>query len=115
MRIAVTGGRGLLGTALTAALRPEDEVVSTEGDLRDEAVARQLLEGADALVHLTPIAPELPANAPEREVLDLAGRGTYVLLHAAVAAGVRRVVLGSTLALFDRYPASWAVSESWQP
>ncbi|MGH2371362.1 MAG: NAD-dependent epimerase/dehydratase family protein, partial [Chloroflexota bacterium] len=34
---------------------------------------------------------------------------------AAVEAGVRRVVLGSTLALFERYPAQWAVSEAWRP
>lgn len=115
MRIAITGGRGLLGQALIAALRPEHEVVITEGDLRDETVARRLLEGANALVHLAPIAPELPAGAADQDVLDAASRGTYVLLHAALAAGVRRVVLGSTLALFARYPSSWAVSESWRP
>jgi len=71
--------------------------------------------GADALVHLAPIAPDLPAGAADQELLDLATRGTYVLLQAAVAAGVRRVVLGSTLALMERYPASWAVSETWRP
>ena len=31
------------------------------------------------------------------------------------AAGVGRVVLGSALALLERYPAAWAVAEAWRP
>ncbi len=49
------------------------------------------------------------------EYLDRATRGTYVLLRAAAAAGVGRVVLGSALALLERYPAAWAVTEAWRP
>jgi len=115
MRIAITGSESLLGTALAAALRASHAVVALAGDLRDETAARQVVDGADALIHLAPIAPDLPAGAADQELLDLATRGTYVLLQAAVAAGVRRVVLGSTLALMERYPASWAVSETWRP
>ncbi len=100
---------------MAAALRAEHEIVEASGDLRDEAVARPLVEGAEALVHLAPIAPGLPDGTTEQEIMDHATRGSYVLLGAAVAAGVRRVVVGSTLDLFERYPASWAVSETWQP
>jgi nucleoside-diphosphate-sugar epimerase len=114
MRVVITG-QGLLPEALLAALRPEHEVVAATGDLRREDVAQQLVAGADALVHLAPVAAEPAGDVSDAERLDRATRGTYVLLQAAVAAGVRRVVLGSTLALFDRYPASWAVSETWQP
>jgi nucleoside-diphosphate-sugar epimerase len=116
MKIAITGGRSLLGTALAGALASEHEVaVAPPGDLRDEAFAKQVVEGAQALIHLAPLYPDLPAGANEREVLDRATRGTYVLLNAALGAGIRRIVLGSTLALMERYPASWRVAESWQP
>ena len=116
MKVALTGGRSVLGAALAQALDATYEVAAApEGDLRDEAFARRVVDGAAALIHLAPLYPDLPPDAAEREVLDRATRGTYVLLNAAVAAGVRRVVLGSTLALFARYPASWAVSEAWQP
>ena len=89
--------------------------VVAEGDLRDEAFAKQAVQGAEALIHLAPLDPDLPADVPAQERLDAAGRGTYVLLNAALDAGVWRVVLGSTLAIMERYPASWAVNESWQP
>lgn len=115
MHIAITSGRSLLGAALIATLRRSHDVVAPDGDWRDETVVRRAVEGAEVLFHLAPIAPDLPAGATEQEVLDLATRGTYVLLKAAVAAGVRRVVLGSTLAMLERYPVHWAVSESWQP
>ncbi|MDQ3702304.1 MAG: NAD-dependent epimerase/dehydratase family protein [Chloroflexota bacterium] len=116
MKVALTGGRSPLGIVSREALGGTHEVaVASEGDLRDEAFATEVVAGADALIHLAPLYPDLPTGAGEREALDHATRGTYVLLHAAVAAGVRRVVLGSTLALFERYPACWAVGEAWQP
>src|SRR5690349_2742466 len=104
MKIAITGGRSLLGKAVVAALKGQHQVsVVPKGDLRDEAFAKQSVEGAEALIHLAPLYPEVPKRAPERELLDLATRGTYVLMNAAMAAGVRRVVLGSTLSLMERY------------
>lgn len=125
MNIAITGGHNRLGRALSTALGAAHEVaLAPEGDLRDEAFAKSAVGGIEVLIHLPPLHPEPPdrvetathqAATVERELLDRATRGTYVLLGAAVAAGVRRVVLGSTLALFERYPASWAVGETWQP
>lgn len=121
MKVAITrarAGRSLLGEALARALSEQghEVAVAPEGDLRDGAYAARVVEGAEALIHLAPLSPDAPEPAPpERETLDLATRGTYVLLNAAVAAGVRRVVLGSTLALLERYPASWAITEAWQP
>jgi nucleoside-diphosphate-sugar epimerase len=101
-----------LGAAVVAALTPEHEVRTLAADPRDGAADAALTEGAGALVHLDPIAG---CEGSDREVLDRATRGTYVLMRAAIAAGVRRVVLGSSLSLLGRYPASWAVSETWRP
>jgi nucleoside-diphosphate-sugar epimerase len=102
MKVALTGSGSLLGQALVRALGAEHEVhAAPAGDLRDEAVGRRVVAGADALIHLAPLYPDLPAGAAAGEVLAHATRGTYVLLSAAVEAGVGRVVLGSTLAQFE--------------
>ncbi len=114
--IVVTGGGSLLGRALVASQGTAGSVRrASEGDLRDEAFARQLVEDAEVLIHLAPLYPDVATGASPRDRLDLATRGTYVLLNAAVAAGVKRVVLGSCLDLLERYPRTWAVSEAWQP
>jgi nucleoside-diphosphate-sugar epimerase len=116
MNLAVTGGRGLLGAALARVLGDAYSVrVVPEGDLCDETFARQVVAGCQALIHLAPLYPDLPASVGAQQVLDRATRGTYVLFQAAVAAGVERVILGSTLALLERYPPGWAASEAWQP
>jgi nucleoside-diphosphate-sugar epimerase len=114
MRIAITGSESVLAGALSVALSGENEVVSLPADPRDRVAASDLLAGVDSLIHLDPIAPA-PDDSTDQDLLDRAGRGTYVLLTAAVEHRVRRVVLGSSLSLLERYPASWAVSETWRP
>ena len=116
MKIALTGGRSLLGGVLAQALASDGEhevLLAPEGDLRDEAFAQRAVQGAEALIHLAPLYPD--AVTSDQDEIDQATRGTYVLLTAALEAGVTRVVLGSTLDLFERYPATWNVGESWQP
>lgn len=85
------------------------------GDLRDPAFAARVLDGMDAVFHLAPLWPGLPEGTPDEERLDHAARGTYVLCNEAARHDIRRVVLASTLDLFDRYPASWRTDENWQP
>ena len=116
MKITLTGGRSLLGGVLAQALASDGQhevVLAPEGDLRDEAFAQRVVRVAEALIHLAPLHPD--AVASDQDEIDQATRGTYVLLNAALEAGVTRVVLGSTLDLFERYPATWNVGESWQP
>ncbi len=85
------------------------------GDLRDSGFAQRAVEGVDAILHLAPLWSGLPPDTADEVRIDCATRGTYVLLNAAVAAGVRRVVLASTLDLFAAYPSDWYVGESWRP
>lgn len=132
MCLLITGGQSMLAGALADALAGEHSVrlVTTEhaaqnapraenellsGDLRDSGFAQRAVEGIDAILHLAPLWPGLPPGTPDDVRLDCATRGTYALLNAAVAAGVRRVVLASTLDLFAAYPGDWHVSESWRP
>jgi nucleoside-diphosphate-sugar epimerase len=73
------------------------------------------LNGIQAIIHL---APYLPVHTVEVEAvvaLDDATRGTFVLANAARQVGVERIILLSTLDLFDRLPAHYQVNEVWRP
>jgi nucleoside-diphosphate-sugar epimerase len=119
--VLVTGAGSPLAQAVTAALsgaeHAEQRAVRHAGDdLTDPAAVAPLLQDVGAIVHLAPLAlpRTMPADAPA-EILDRAARGTHVLLKAALDAGVRYVVLGSTLALMDAYPDDLEVTEQWRP
>ncbi|HZO90459.1 MAG TPA: NAD-dependent epimerase/dehydratase family protein [Chthonomonadaceae bacterium] len=127
MPLLITGGNSRLARAIVAALAETTSLrivdtrfsdplpegaESREGDLRDRDFVTTALEGVDAVLHLAPIS--LP-QTEERTALDYSTRGTYTLMTAALDAGVRRFILGSTLDLFARLPANWKVNESWRP
>ncbi|MFW5744339.1 MAG: NAD-dependent epimerase/dehydratase family protein [Spirochaetota bacterium] len=99
-----------------------------ELDLREEDDAERCCRGVSAVVHLAPFARLSAAGdgapAPGRrevadadavDYLDAIARGTYNLFDATREAGVDRVVLASSLALFDRYDPDYIVDEWWKP
>lgn len=127
MNLLITGGDGRLARALAASLAIEytvrvcdaqfatavpPGVEALTGDLCDPDLAATAVQSMDVIIHLAPIEP---VNGDETLALDQATRGSYMLLNAARQAGVRRVILGSTLALFDQLPANWRVTEAWRP
>ncbi len=79
-----------------------------------EGVANAL-RGVDAVVHALPGAANLADVASEQELLDWVSRSTYVLATAACAAGVRRIVLLSSLDLMRSYDERFIVTADWQP
>jgi len=125
--VLITGANSALSRAVIASL-PESvrvRAVDTrftaslprslqgiEGDLRDPEFLTGQLQGVDTVLHFAPLSP-LPES--ETEAIDIATRGTYLLMTTALEAGVQRLILGSTLDLFDRLPADWKVSEAWRP
>jgi len=132
MRILITGADQPLGQVVARALRAEHEVLLTgaasrapEGlaglpyvaaDLRQSDQAAALLAGVEAIAHLAPHArPDTTGPAAEGRALDDAARSMFVLQHAALAAGVRRIVLASHLDLMTAYPENMAVDQNWQP
>ncbi|MFN3651740.1 MAG: NAD-dependent epimerase/dehydratase family protein [Armatimonadota bacterium] len=117
MRLLVTGAESPLGRVVVEALEGEHELRGTgDADLRSPEQLRPLLEGVETVLHLAPHSPASPATPEaEAEVLDLAARGTYVLLKEALAAGVRRVVLASRLEVLTRYEEAYLLDESWKP
>ena len=115
MRIAVSGPTGRLAHALMASLSAAHDVVPIEGVLRDAAVCRAAVEKCGAVIHLAAHPEGWPSGLSEGYVLDTCARGTFELMRAAVAARVPRVVLASTLEMFEAYPVGWAVHEGWRP
>lgn len=131
MRILITGADRPLAAAVVPSLLPDYYVRLTgaapapvaalagqdyvPADFRDPAQAAPLVEGMDAILHLVPYAPATSTDpATEKHTLDTAARGTYVLLHAALKSGVRRMVLASRLDLLAAHPADALVDETWK-
>lgn len=113
MRLLLTDDRSLLGAALARALGGDHDLRVLADDWDRAAVATAVAD-RDAVVHLVPSpAGEGPAALA---ALDRATRGTYDLLTATdPAAPLPRLVLVTSLRPFERYPAGWAVDESWAP
>jgi nucleoside-diphosphate-sugar epimerase len=112
---AISGGAGFLGLHLGRRLLADGAGVRTldvvplddagleagaeavRGDVRDPAAVRALVDGADVLVHA---AAALPIQASRASIFAVNVTGTSLLLDAARAAGVRRVVFISSTAVY---------------
>jgi nucleoside-diphosphate-sugar epimerase len=119
---AISGGAGFLGLHLARRLLADGHEVRSldllglddpqldgavreiRGDIRDEAAARELVDGARILVHA---AAALPIRGSREEIRSVNVDGTLTLLSAAAEAGVRRVVFVSSTAVYgvpDKHP-----------
>jgi nucleoside-diphosphate-sugar epimerase len=120
--VAISGGAGFLGLHLarrlhrdghrvrTLDLEPLDDpeldgvIDEVRGDVRDERDARGVLRGADILVHA---AAALPISTSHGLIRSVNVEGTATMLAAALEAGVGRVVLVSSTAVYgvpERHP-----------
>ena len=124
--LAVTGGTGFVGQHLLRVAResghplraltrrpqaPEEGIVWVRGDLGDPASLDELLDGADAVIHIAGLISGSPAEFAAVNV-----GGTAALLTAASRAGVRRLIHISSLAArepaLSRYGESKSQSEA---
>jgi nucleoside-diphosphate-sugar epimerase len=110
--VLVTGGAGVLGTALAASLaRRGDQVSSVDirpwpsappgvrhiiADIRVEEQIRPLIRGVDAVVHCASALPSYPSAAIQSIIVD----GTRTVLDAAAHAAVPRFVHTSTTSVY---------------
>jgi nucleoside-diphosphate-sugar epimerase len=125
MRIAVTGGTGFLGRYIVRHLtslghhcqcwyRPSSDrggfedlaqsVSWVPGNLDDEAAARTLVEGCDAVVHAALFRPGTGFRGSEGPLISFLERnvlGTIRLIEAARAARAGRFVFISTCAVHE--------------
>lgn len=107
MRVLITGSQGHVGTHVTRLFEDEFELTLLDaraapagaqrhrfiqGDLMDDAICRQAVDGVEGIVHLaaspTPYAP----HTYQRNTVS-----TWNLCEAAARAGVRRIAFASTI------------------
>jgi nucleoside-diphosphate-sugar epimerase len=123
-RALVTGGGGAIGSNVTDELvlagaegvvvldnfargrrenlawaRANGNVTLVEGDIRDRALVRRLMDGIDVVFHLAAIRITQCAEEP-RLALEVLVDGTYNVFEAAAEAGVRRVVASSSASVY---------------
>jgi nucleoside-diphosphate-sugar epimerase len=120
--VSISGGAGFLGlhlarrvladggTVRTLDVAPLDDrelergVQEIRGDIRSELDVRALVDGADVVVHA---AAALPIQSSRAAIRSVNVEGTANVLAVALAAGVRRVVLISSTAVYgvpERHP-----------
>jgi nucleoside-diphosphate-sugar epimerase len=119
---SISGGAGFLGLHLARRLLADGHDVRTldvaplddaelersvhelRGDVRDPERVRELVAGADAVVHA---AAALPIQASRESIRSVNVTGTEHVLDAARQAGARRVVFISSTAVYgvpERHP-----------
>ncbi|MFL6115652.1 MAG: NAD-dependent epimerase/dehydratase family protein [Catenulispora sp.] len=90
---------------LSAAL-PSERVRVVEGDIRDRGLLAELTAGTDLVFHLAAIRITQCAEEP-RLANEVLVDGTFNVLEAAAAAGVRKVVASSSASVYglaERFP-----------
>ena len=101
-----------LREAALARIPGAERLELVEADLNDAASFEAPARGCEAVLHIaSPYA--INVKDPQRDLVDPAVNGTGAVLAAAAKAGVRRVVLTSSMAaITDEPPADHALTEA---
>lgn len=107
-------GDGLAGrwqVQMTSPAEATTRLPLVRCELAADDHTRELVQGIHAIVHVAVV----PAGAMLGAQIDFLVRGTYNLFSAAAIAGIRRVVLVSSLEVMSGYGDGFQVAEDWQP
>ncbi len=128
-RVLVTGGSGFIGSHVVDKLaaagiepriydlrhsphHPQGSVDTYLGDLADTEALTRALDGCDAVIHLAAYADVGIVAAEPVAAEETNSRGTISVLEAARAAGVERVVYGSTIWVYGESGEGTITEES---
>ncbi|HAD14207.1 MAG TPA: NAD-dependent epimerase [Saprospirales bacterium] len=127
VHIAVTGASGRIGNVVVrqliqagyqvrVLLRRESPalaglpVETIQGHLLDTRALQDLCKGADAVIHLAAVISI--QGDPDGKVHQANVEGTRLMLHAALANGVRRVICFSSVHAFRQAPQTHPIDET---
>jgi UDP-glucose 4-epimerase len=126
LRILVTGGTGAIGPAVLAALAERGHWVrvlsrspigrevaprsaqTVTGDITAPEEVARACRGVDIVVHLAALLHAAPGSLPPESYERINVGGTRHVVAAAMDAGVKRVVLASTIAVYGEAPLGTA-------
>lgn len=122
-RILITGGAGFIGSHLARHFAPQAEVTVLDdlrsgfarnlegvacrflrGSILDDSALPAAIAGAEEVYHLAAMISVPESVAKPAECAELNTEGTRRVLAAAAAAGVRKVVLASSAAIYGDNP-----------
>ncbi len=129
MKYLVTGGAGFIGSHITRTLLQNGnqvrildnfssgkrenlnglDVELIEGDLRDASKVAEAVKGMDIVFHEAAFVSVAESMEKPLECLDVNVTGTSIVFEAARKAGVKRVVIASSAAVYgdsEVYPLS---------
>ncbi len=91
--------------ALLGLDRPGGPATLVRGDIRDEQLLAELLDGVDAVAHLAAIAGVRDSLRDPLRYVDVNIRGSLVLAEAMKQAGCRRLVFASSSSVYGAQPS----------
>ena len=120
MKYLITGGAGFIGSHIARALLEQGadvrvldnfssgkrenltglDVELLEGDLRDASVVTRAVQGVEVIFHEAAFVSVPESMEKPQECLDVNVTGTSMLFEAARKAGVGRVVIASSAAVY---------------
>lgn len=119
LRVLVTGATGAIGPFVAEAFHEKGYRVRTLsrtltsagvlresvdrwiGDVTDRSAVKAAMEGVDSVVHLAALLHIVnPSPELEKDYRNVNVEGTSVVVGEAVRAGIRRIVLASTIAVY---------------
>ena len=122
-RVLITGGAGFIGSHLVRHFASQAQVTVLDdlrsgyahnldgvacrfvrGSILDASALREAMTGAEEVYHLAAMISVPESVAKPAECAELNTEGTRRILDAAVAAGVRKVVLASSAAIYGDNP-----------